>query len=261
MAKKKKKNIRGDTLPREALSYFLSPDAYSTLCSDGGYRRISEDPDVRTGINIISNLVASMTMKMMENQDEGPDQRIKDGLSSLVDISPCHGLTKQSWVQRVVNNLVLYGNCYVKPEYITADGDQLLLDQLIILENSEVSKDPDANPYGFIYNNKRYDYDELIHFRVNMRESGYFGYGVEVLAKDAVSNLNNSNRIVNEFLTKKFMPSLIIKVDATAARLAKEREVVNSETGSIQKSLVKKYLDSTGTGEPFVIPASQMSVE
>ena len=250
--------IREEPMPRESMSYFLSPDAYSTMCGTS-HRTVADDPDIKTGMNLIANLIGSMTIKQMENQEEGPDKRIIDGISRVVDIAPCRGLTKQQWITRVVKNLILYGNAYVIPKY-TPDG---FLMELVPVKESDVRVDDDAEPYGVIINGKRFSYDEILHFKVNCDINGYFGQGVKVTAKDAVENLSQSNTIIREFMTNRFMPSVIIKVDAQHVNLANKKGTGTKQDGTTfeGKNLAQKYIEQTKAGEPFVVPANLLQVE
>lgn len=248
--------IRGE--PRNEISYFLGPDAYGAMCGTT-HRTVANDPDVKTGMNLISNLIASMTIKQMENQDKGPDRRIVDGISRIVDIAPCKGLTKQQWVTRIVKNLILYGNAYVIPTY----AEEGYLKELIPVKNSDVRIDENKSPYGIIVNGQSFSHSEFLHFKINCGIDSYFGDGIKITAKDVVENLATTDALTKEFMTNRFMPSVIIKVDAKHINMANKKGPVNKEDGSTVegKNLAQKYIDQTSTGQPFVIPAGLLEVE
>lgn len=244
--------------PREEISYFLGPEAYETMCGTT-HRTVANDPDVNTGMNLISNLIASMTIKQMENQDKGPDKRIIDGISRIIDIAPCKGLTKQQWITRIVKNLILHGNAYVIPTY----SEQRYLKELVPVKNSDVRIDKSESPYGIIVNGESFSYSEFLHFKINCGIDSYFGEGIKVTAKDVVEDLSRTGALTKEFMTNRFMPSVIIKVDTKHINMANKKGPVKKEDGSTVegKNLAQKYIDQTSTGQPFVIPAGLLEVE
>ena len=52
-----------------------------------GYTRLSDNPEIQTACLRIAELIATMTIHIIENTDQG-DVRIEDELSRMLDITP-----------------------------------------------------------------------------------------------------------------------------------------------------------------------------
>ena len=74
-----------------------------------GYTRLSDNPEVVTACRRIAELIGMLTIHIMENTEDG-DKRIVNELSAKLDINPNPAMTRKTFIEACVMNLLLYGD-------------------------------------------------------------------------------------------------------------------------------------------------------
>lgn len=226
----------------------IIPD-YSTLflTSTGipiGFSNLAERPEVELCVNKIADLVSNMTIKLMENTEKG-DVEVVNGLSKKVDISPYKSMNRKNFIYWIVKEALLKGNAFIFPIF----KDDYLVD-LVPLTNASVKVLKDGN-YSVFSNGKEYDSDTLLNFVFNPKMNNP-ALGDSYKVKELVTNLANASKTKAEFMSGKYNPSLIVKVDSATASLS-------SQEG--RDKIFDNYMKTSNSGAPWIIPAELLSVE
>jgi phage portal protein BeeE len=94
---------------------FADGSFFDEICRSG-YTPLSQIPEVVACARKIAELIGSATIHLMSNTEEG-DVRITNELSRLIDINPMPNMTRNTWMEGIVMNMLLYGhgNAIVMP--------------------------------------------------------------------------------------------------------------------------------------------------
>lgn len=250
---KKRRNKRNQVQKRDSTSsktFFLTSDeAWKILCSSG-YQTLDRNPEIIAGCLRIAELISSMTIYLMNNTDNG-DERIVNELSRKVDIEPTSTMTRKNWMNAIIMNLLLYGdgNSVVIPH--TRKGFLRDLEPIAAERVSFLNEG--YSDYQILIDGKSYSHDSLLHFVQNPdRTYLWKGQGYRLALKDVADILKQAKETEKSFMQSKFMPSLIVKVDALT-------DEFSSPEG--REKLLNDYVANRKKGEPWLIPADQFSVE
>lgn len=214
-----------------------------------GYTSLENNPEVITAIEQIAQLIASMTIYLMQNTDRG-DIRLNNELSRIIDITPNEFQNRTNFIFWVTKTMLLKGNAVVMPK--TQAGKLQSLDP--VSPNSvSIESNVTGDGYNIQINGITHDPKELLHFALNPgTNEPYKGMGYDVALKNVVKNLAQAQKTINGFLASKWAPSLIVKVDAMT-------EEFSSPGG--RRKLLDNYIKTNERGEPWILPADAVQVE
>lgn len=242
---------------REAETVNTKNPTLALWLSDGdicvpGYTRLDQNPEVLACMRKISELLGSITIHLMNNTADG-DVRITNELSRLVDINPMPTMTRSTWMEGIVENMLVRGkgNAVVVPH--TYQG---YIQSLEPITASRVQFQPvpgSYRDYKVLIDGQPKDPSNLLHFVYNPDETYLWkGCGVTAALKDIVQNLRQATRTEKAFMSSEYKPSIIVKVDALTDEFA-------SPAG--RQKLIDSYVKPSTPGQPWIIPAEQFSVE
>ena len=245
MAKKNKKTQQRSVSPQIA---FWTDD--SPICC-AGYTSLDKCPEIVTACTKIAQMISTMTIHLMANTENG-DVRVVNELSRKIDIEPSPYMTRKTWIEAIVMNLLLYGkgNSIVLPH--TADGYLGSLEVISPYRVSFISNVLDMS-YIITIDGQEFSPDEVLHFVYNPDQLyPWKGKGFTIYLREVANNLKQAAATEKGFMESKWKPSVIVKVDALVDEFA-------SKEG--RKKLLDSYVESAEVGEPWLIPAEQFSVE
>ena len=225
-----------------------SADFKDLTCS--GYTVLAHNPEVVTAVNTIARLVGSMTIHLMRNAKNG-NVRVDNNLSRLVDINPNGYMTRSNFIQWIVNTMLLdgRGNAVVCP--ITTDGKITELRPVPAAMAAFENTSPSS--YLITIDGITYAPADVLHFVVN--PENYYpwkGTGFQISLSAVADNLKQASATMNGFMKSKWKPSLIIKADAAVDGFSDKDK---------RRKILEDYINTTEAGEPWIIPAEQMSVQ
>lgn len=250
MSKKQKRSrpqARAEPTQKRSVAFVSSADWDSIVSL--GYTSLAHNPEIVSAVDTIARLVGSMTIQLMENTEDG-DIRIKDELARKVDINPNSYMTRSNFVQWIVKELFLDGDGNV---VVWPDTRRGILRDLVPIAPSLTAFIPDGWGYKVIISGREYSPDNILHFVLN--PGSYYpwrGDGYRVVLGSVANNLKQAAETERGFMSSKWKPSIIIKVDALV-------DEFSSPEG--RQKLLDSYIATQEPGTPWLIPAENFSVE
>lgn len=242
-------NVRTTTTNSNSAVGFLVSDDDSLACA--GYTSLSDNPEIMTACRKIASLISSMPIMLMENGNSG-DTRIFNELSRKLDIEPNKNMTRRTWMESIVMNLLLYGKGNSVAKVYTSRGYITSIEPISASRVSFVPSVTDTRNYQIVIDGKSYDPNDVLHFVDNPdKYYPWLGKGTTVILKDVANNLKQASATKKGFMSSKWKPSIIVKVDAMT-------DEFSSPEG--RKRLLESYVQSADVGEPWLIPAEQFDV-
>lgn len=215
-------------------------------CINGGNVPLSKNPEITAAVGKVARLVASMSIRLMANTDNG-DERVYNGLSRLVDINPSDKMGRSTFYEHIITESMIYGNCFALPR--TSDG---LIQSLEFMDGAQPVSDG-MGGYYVTWNGEVYDPSDVLHFAYNPdRHEPWRGRGLQVQLRGLVDNLSQAAATEKGFLKSKWKPSVVVKVDALVDEFS---------TPQGRKKLLDDYVATSEAGEPWMIPAEAFDVE
>lgn len=248
MSKKRKTSKKTEKRNnQQKVGFFISGD--DAICIPG-YTSLDQNPEIMTACRTIAELIGSLTIHLMANTERG-DIRVVNELSRAIDIDPMYNMTRSTWMENIVMNLLLYGegNSIVWPH--TWDG---IIRSLEPIAASRVSlQNVGFRDYQILIDGKAHDPENMLHFVYNPdKYYPWKGQGLKTTLKDVAANLKQASATEKGFMESKWKPSLIVKVDAIV-------EEFSGPEG--RKKLREDYLETGEAGAPWIIPAEQFDVQ
>lgn len=241
-------NMRAANCGKSTIGIVVGGDDEELKCS--GYTSLADNPEVFTACRKIAMLISSMPIMLMENGKSG-DIRIFNELSRKLDIDPNRNMTRRTWVEAIVMNMLLYGRGNSVVKVYTSRGQ---LSNMEPISASRVSFVPPTtgSKYTVVIDGKSYDPNDVLHFVDNPdRYYPWKGKGLTVILSDVANNLKQASATKKGFMSTKWKPSIIVKVDSMI-------DEFSSPEG--RKKLLESYIKSSDAGEPWLIPADQFDV-
>jgi HK97 family phage portal protein len=228
-------------------SVFFGNDNVNDMLCPKGSTSIAHNEEVTKCANIVANLVSSMTIKIMQEGDNGAT-RIKNELSKKLDIYPNKDMTRKNFIFKIARDLMILGNSVVIPVY---NGS--ILDNLKLVDMSGVSFNPSGDSYVINVNGTIYQPDEVLHFvHIPKRDYPYEGEAYKDAILQEIKNLAQANATKTGFLKSKWKPSMIISIMADSEDLQDPEK---------RKKILGSYADASEEGEPWVIPAGELDIK
>nr|DAJ45933.1 MAG TPA: portal protein [Caudoviricetes sp.]DAL86284.1 MAG TPA: portal protein [Caudoviricetes sp.] len=214
-----------------------------------GYTRLIDSPDVLAAIGGLADIISNATIQLMRNTDDG-DVRVRNQLARFMDISPWRHGTRKDLISWIVWTMLTTstGSAFLLPH--TERG---LLSELEPMPGACALSDDNGLTYYVMWQGRRYAADSVLHFkRWPDPAQPWQGIGLRISLRDVTANLRQAAATKKGFMSDKWKPSVIVKVDALADEFA-------DEAG--RKRLVDQYMSGSSAGEPWVIPAELMEVQ
>lgn len=212
-----------------------------------GYSRLIDSPDVMAAVGGLADIVSNATIQLMRNTADG-DIRVRNELSRFMDLHPYRLGSRKDLVSWIVCTMcsASNGSAFVLPR--TNGG---LLADLLPMPGAVAVASGDG--YMVSWEGRNYAASDVLHFKLRPNPARpWDGMGLTACLRDVTGNLRQAAATKKGFLSDKWKPSVIVKVDALADEFADERG---------RKRLIDEYISGQDAGAPWVIPAELMEVQ
>lgn len=214
-----------------------------------GYTRLIDSPDVQAAIGGLADIVSNATIQLMRNTEDG-DVRVRNALSRFIDISPWEHGTRKDLIAWIVLSMMsnACGSAFLLPH--TSGG---LLTELEPMPDAIAQSDDNGKSYYVEWLGRRYDARSVLHFkRWPDPAQPWRGLGLRMSLQDVANSLRQASATKKGFMSDKWKPSVIVKVDALNDEFASEKG---------RRRLIDQYISGSVAGEPWIIPADLMEVQ
>lgn len=229
-------------------SFLIGAVNQDTLCVPG-YTRLVDSPDVQAAVGGLADIVSNATIQLMQNTPDG-DVRVRNALSRFMDIQPwAHGTRKDliAWIVWAMLTSSC-GSAFLLPR--TTRG---LLSELEPMPDAVAMSDDNGQSYYVMWRGQRYESNAVLHFkRYPDPMQPWRGLGLRVSLHDLANSLRQTSATKKGFMSDKWKPSVIVKVDALSDEFA-------DEAG--RQRLIDQYLSNSSVGAPWIIPSDMMEVQ
>ena len=224
--------------------------AYISLDSPGvlagmGYHSLTDAPEVARAIWIISDLISSMPIHLMEKHHNG-DERIRDNLSRKIDIDPWTLGTRQTWIQWIVSTTLTEGESVVIPQ---TSGMQIA--DLTPAPDASLYRPANSTTYYARYKGPNLEAGNSLHVRYRPDPvQPWRGVGLQVQLKQVVDSIIQTAETKTAYMSSEYKPPLIIRVNSDND-LSDEKE---------RTKFINKFLKRKDKSAPLIIPADLMEI-
>ena len=232
-----------------SLVWLTDPQHFDSL-EVQGYTTLAHSPEVTTAVDTIARLIGSMTIHLMRNGPSG-DTRVINGLSKLVDIEPNGTMTRSNFIRWIVRTMLLEGrgNAVVWPR---SEGG--FIQELVPIPPAYTTFIP-FGEFGYRVEiaGREINPNDVLHFAAN--PGSYYpwlGTGYQVTLADVANNLKQAAATEKGFMSSKWKPSIVVKVDGLDASF---------QGPDGRRKLLDDYVAGSEAGEPWLIPAEQFEVQ
>lgn len=214
-----------------------------------GYCRLADSPDVLAAVGGLADIVSNATIQLMQNTPDG-DVRVRNALSRFMDISPWSFGTRKDLISAIVWAMLTSasGTAFFLP--VTRDG---LLRDLIPMPGAQAMSPDEGQTVYISWRGKQYDPETVLQFRRWVDpDHPWQGLGLQISFLDVVNSLRQEQATKKGFMSDKWKPSVIVKVDALA-------DEFSDPAG--RRRLIDDYITGSSAGEPWIVPADLMDVQ
>lgn len=211
-----------------------------------GYHYLMDAPEVAAAVWLISDLISTMPIHLMENKKNG-DIRIRDQLSRKIDVEPWSLGTRQTWVHWIVETMLTRGEAVVIPQ--TSD---MMIADLIPAPGAYLWRPPASTSYFARFNSHDFDAGNILHFRLRPDpDYPWQGSGVQVQLQQVVDSIIQTAKTKTAYMSSEYKPPIVIAVDTETDLSDKKKRT----------AFLKRVWSRESPDEPLIIPSSMMKVE